>query len=493
MWLRVKKIRRTTLLCVGLTLFLIGIAIVRLRQPLVFYICLIGSVVVLSLPAKIRHKFSALYIVFFVVCLGLGIWQGLSYLQKTDLYKQLYRKAVIMEVTAKEDAVYSERKQIIFSANNIRVQKPFQQKLVGNIEVEGFGVPMVYRGDRIRIEGKLFPKRGENIAGVSFAKMTLIQKENSPIDNIRRKFAVGLQNVLPEPLASLSLGILIGQRNTLPVYLTEQLVIVGLVHIVAVSGYNLTIITNFSKRLLQKRSRYQAFIGSLILIGLFLLLTGSSPSIVRAAVVSGVGLAMWYYGRNIKSVLLILLAAVITAGLNPLNLWSSIGWYLSFTAFFGVLVLAPLFRKRFLPIQYKDKLFPQLLTETLAAQICTLPLILFIFGRLSIVSILANVLVVPLVPVAMLTSLVAGIWGMIGLKLFSVIIAFPARFLLEYIIGVTDLMSRISFASMSLKINALQMIFMYIVIILMCVLIWKKSDKSAILTDKKQEVINGRS
>src|SRR5690606_12381438 len=111
---------------------------------------------------------------------------------------------------------------------------------------------------------------------------------------------------------------------------TDHLTKVGLIHIVAVSGYNLTIIINACRRLLQKRSRFQTLVLSLSLIGTFLLFTGYSPSIVRAALVSGLSLGLWFLGRRIKPVPLLFLAAAITAGANPLYLWSNIGWYLSF-------------------------------------------------------------------------------------------------------------------------------------------------------------------
>ena len=99
----------------------------------------------------------------------------------------------------------------------------------------------------------------------------------------------------------------------MPLSINTQLAAVGLTHIIAVSGYNLTIIIRAMRRLLTKRSKYQSTLLSFGLIAVFLLVTGFSASIVRAAIVSGLSLIAWYYGRAFRPLLLILLSAVITA------------------------------------------------------------------------------------------------------------------------------------------------------------------------------------
>src|SRR5690606_1903143 len=142
------------------------------------------------------------------------------------------------------------------------------------------------------------------------------------------------------------MGLLVGVRNTLPEETSEQLRHVGLTHIIAVSGYNLTVIVMACRRLLAKRSKFQTTFACLALIGVFLLLTGSHPPIVRAAVISVLSIGAWYYGRKVKPLVILMVAAAITVLANPVYLWSSVSWWLSFLAFFGVLVLAPLVAKR---------------------------------------------------------------------------------------------------------------------------------------------------
>lgn len=473
-----KNLRRTTLISVGLSLFLIGIFISKYSVELVYIIsvCFLAGAV---LAILLKRKRKPIVILSLLIMFAIGFWRGSIYQQKLGKYDDYFGNSVSITATANEDAVYSDRKQLIFSATNVEVES---NNLVGNIQIEGYGTPMVYKGDKVAVIGRMFPKRGDNIAGVSFALIEVKQTGGSIIDTLRRDFAAGMQNVLPEPLASFGMGLLIGQRSTLPEQLVQDLTIVGLIHIVAVSGYNLTVLVNISRRTSQNRSRYQAVALSALLIGLFLLFTGGSPSIVRAAVVSIIGLLGWYYGRDIKPMIILLLSAVLTVGFNPLYLWRSIGWYLSFTAFFGVLVLAPLLRNVLLKPSLRDKLLPQILTETFAAQLCTLPVILFIFGRLSVISILANVLVIPVVPFAMLASLVAGIYGMIGPFLFGGVMVLPARLLLEYILSISSFLAKAPYANVDFKLNSTQMLVSYGFVIGTSVILWLKSRKNAIVS-----------
>lgn len=469
------------MLIVALTVFLGGLGFARLAFCLLIIFC--ASVFFLAFGFLLRtRKPKVFYILFIIFAFVAGWMQGTIHMQKLAAYQTTFGQAVVLEVTAREDSYYNDKSQMEFSASNVVQTEPAQTKLPGQIIVNGRGVPMVYRGDRLKISGKLFPRRGANQAGMGFANIELLARSPTKLDTFRRNFAASMQNVLPEPLASFGLGLLIGQRTSLGSAVNDQLTNVGLIHIVAVSGYNLTVIVMIVRRLFEKRSRYQAFIISSVLIGLFLLITGGSPSIVRAAVVSGVSLVLWYFGRKIRGVLILMISAALTAGVNPLYIWGNIGWYLSFTAFFGVLVLAPLLLVRFKKA-WRENMLIQVLAETTAAQLCTLPIILFIFGRLSVVSIIANLLVVPLVPLAMFFSLVAGLASLFHAPLLF-LLALPARLLLRYMIDISSLLARVPYANVEFQISSWQMIALYILILLLTIILWFK-NKNGTITGKK--------
>jgi competence protein ComEC len=468
--------KRTTFATILFILLLLGLGFAKtgvgLHYTWVLLAGLISGLVFIITKNKI-----ALLIGLAICCFLLGWLRGSDYFQKLSVYDDLAGRQVVVEVTALQDAVYDDKGLLSFPAGSLFVMSPERTNLVGELDIAGRGEPAVYKGDKLTVEGKLYKKRGAQQGGISFANLKVIQKSNSSIDKLRREFAAGMQNALPEPLASFGLGLLIGQRNTLSEELTNLLIAVGLVHIIAVSGYNLTVIIHSSEKAFSKRSRYQSLIFSLSLIVLFLLLTGNSPSIVRAGIVSTLSLLAWYFGRRFKPVLLISLVAGLTALFNPLYLWTNIGWHLSFLAFFGILVLAPLLKKRFVDRKNQDKIVQTVLFETFSAQLLTLPLILYIFGRLSVVSILANALVVPLVPVAMLLSLFAGISGMTGF-IFGGIVALPAEIILRYMLSISAVLSSVLGAYVKISINLSQMLILYGLIIILVVILQIKTKTS---------------
>jgi competence protein ComEC len=282
------------------------------------------------------------------------------------------------------------------------------------------------------------------------------------------------------------LGLLVGQRSTLPEHVSETLMMVGLTHIIAVSGYNLTIIVEVVRRLCGKRSKFQTAAACLALIGLFLLITGSSPPIVRASIISLLSITAWYYGRAMQPVALLLTAAAITVFANPLYIWGNVSWYLSFLAFFGVVVLAPLVIQRLFG-ERKPRLVTQLIIESLCAEVMTLPYVLFIFGQMSTVGLLANLFVATLVPLAMLLGLVAGLAGTL-LPLLAGWLAWPATWLLGYMLGVADMLSRIPHAFLEhIGFSFVMLLVVYVVVLGLVLLLHSKNTrKYAIITGKTE-------
>jgi competence protein ComEC len=195
-------------------------------------------------------------------------------------------------------------------------------------------------------------------------------------------------------------------------------------------------------KLFGSRSKYQTMLFSISLIVVFLLLTGSSASIVRASIVSGLGIAAWYYGRTFRPVTLILLAAVITSLANPLYVWCDLGWYLSFLAFYGVLVLGPQVRYHMIPERIRENVVVCIALESICAEIMTLPLVLYIFGQMSHISLLANVVIVAFVPIAMLLTVIAGLAGMFLVPIAGWI-AWPAVMVLTYMLDMAHMLASI--------------------------------------------------
>ncbi len=426
--------------------------------PPILSILLLASCFLLLKPKKI---ISLLLVVF--LGLSLGLCRGSIYMQKLSELKNLSGQSVTIEATATSDSVYGPATQLEFTASHARLVKgPSFHALAGSFKVGGFGESMIYRGDRLQISGKLYPTRGANQARISYAQLKRTGLDNSWINRFTRRFSAGMQSALPEPNASFGMGLLIGQRSTLSQDIINQLTMIGLLHIVAVSGYNLTILVRASSKL-KLRSKYQKLVLSLALIGFFILMTGFSASIVRAAIVSTLSLWAWYFGRKIRPVLILAFTAALTALFNPFYIWGDPGWYLSFLAFFGVLIISPIIISKL--FRRQPKIIIGVAMDTLAAEVMTLPLIMAMFGQLSLVGLLTNVLIVPLIPFAMLLSAVAAAAGM-WLAPLAGWLAWPANLLLTYILDIVHLFASIPGIFLHRTISPPSMIYFYGLVLL---------------------------
>jgi competence protein ComEC len=413
---------------------------------------------------------TLLLVVFFG--LSLGLWRGAIYMQKLAAYEPWQYRKITITARAGEDAIYGKTKQLSFTANNVALEDG--QKLAGKIQLSGFGENAVFQGDEVTATGKLYPGYGAYQGRMSFAVLGVTAHHPSLVSDIRRRFTAGMQTALPEPLAPFAMGLLVGQRATLPAEVKQDLLMVGLTHIIAVSGYNLTIILHASRRLMGKRSKRISTFLSFGLIGVFLLLAGASASIVRAAIVSMLSIVTSYYGRDMKPLNLLALAAAITAWANPFYIWSDLSWYLSFLAFYGVMVVSPLVQARW-PGRWHQSLVGGVALESVCAEAMSLPFVLYIFGQMSLIGLPANVLVVALVPLAMLLGLVAGLAGMFA-GAAAGWFAWPAYLLLNYMLDIAHIMARLPHVfiqNRSLPLAA--MLGLYGLVILVTYVLWHKT------------------
>ena len=464
-------LKRTTLITIGCASVLIGLFVAKFIEPISLqWVWLALCVSPLAFTRKLRIVFVV------VVMLLIGLLRGGMYQQTFHTISQYYGEKVTVTGLALEDGTYSYNGQLETTLN---IKTINGQDATGRITLRGFE-PVIYRYDSIEATGKISPTKGGKQGTMSYADISVLAVHTSAIESFRHAFIVGMQNALPEPAASLGIGILVGQRSLLPDDVASALQIAGLTHIIAVSGYNLTIIINAVKRTTRRLSRFQTVAVSASLMYAFLLITGFSPSIVRASLVAGISLATWYYGRTVKPLLLILFVAALTAVVNPYYVWGDIGWYLSFLAFFGVLIVAPLIIRILARGKQELPLLPTVAIESFSAQIMTLPLTMYIFGKMSVIGLLANIIIVPMVPIAMLASVVAGVMGVIAPAVAGWL-AIPARILLGSMIRIAEWMAALSHATVIVQISAAGMVFLYVCIIIMIVGL-KKRAQSVIIS-----------
>lgn len=410
-----------------------------------------------------------------------GLWRGNAFYRQVAQYNQLFGKSVVVTGPISDDPGYDDKKQTEFHVSPVTVNG---KKLPGRVRVRGFGASDVARGDTIKASGKLNKTIGTGRQGsVSFANISVTHKNTSWVEKARSRFFASVFSSLPEPQASLALGYLVGVRTALPKDFALALSVVGLTHIVAVSGYNLTIIVQFVKRFFEKRSAYQTVLFSTLLIAGFLLMTGWSPSIMRASVISMFSLLAWYYGRTFNPIVLILLGASITGFISPFYIWGDVGWYLSFLAFSGVLILAPLITQTF----YKNKqpgLVPSVLIETLSAQALALPFIAVIFGQVSIISPIANILVIPFIPFAMLMTFIIGVVGVFS-PIIALWLALPLRALMTLTVWIVEKLAALKWAQASVKFLPWQAAVLYAIILVIIIFMWLRLKRRKLVNQEE--------
>lgn len=436
----------------------------------------VWMVVVLGLTSLGLSFWKPVLIVVTAFAIGCipGLFRGEYFLDQVAQYEPLIGEQTTVVGVISDDVGVNEKRETEFHITDVRLEDG--QKLSGKIRIRTRDSLDLGRGDIVQARGKIYETLGTaRQASMTFAEVKLLAENTSVIEQWRAQFFATVSQIISEPQASLGLGYLVGLRVSIPSQLEDNLSATGLTHIVAVSGYNLTVIVAACRRLMAKRSAFQAVAVSGFLIAGFIVVAGYSAPINRAAIIASLSLLAWYYGRQVSPILLLLISGAITALITPLYIWGDVSWYLSFLAFFGVLVLGPLVTKRI----YKDKepsLPVQILIETLSAQAFAIPYVMFLFGTVSVVAPLANLLVLPPTPLIMLGIFLTGLIG-VALPSIAAIVAVVPYLLLTFQIWLIELLGNLSWASYELTISVTTMLGLYTLLLLATLILWHKEKK----------------
>jgi len=280
---------------------------------------------------------------------------------------------------------------------------------------------------------------------------------------LKNIFKNSVNKILTEPQAAFLGGLLLGEKRGLPQELMDNFSRTGTTHIIALSGYNITIIAvaliSLFNFFMLRRS--VSFWTAVAIIILFVMMTGASPSVVRAAVMGILVLVARQAGRlySIRNALIFAGSLMIYA--NPKVLTFDLGFQLSFAATLGLVYIGPILQNWFTPSEKGD--FPartpkfilslkQILAMTLSAQIAVLPLLVINFGQLSLIASLANVLILLFIPITMLFGFLAGLAGIFWLALGK-IFGLLAWLFLTYEIKIIELLAKIPLAAVEFKWN----------------------------------------
>ncbi len=409
----------------------------------------------------------------FLTCLMLtavlfGLWRTTAWTSDRQQLADLIGQSVTVTGAVADDPSIGPTGQVDFNLSHLKLDG---QNLPGALSVHMYPVRL-QRGFQVQLTGKVKAGFGNAVAEIGFPKLQIISSQQNWLERLRQHFFAGVKTALPEPLASFGLGLLVGIRALIPKPMQTELALVGLSHLVAVSGYNLTIIVQAVERALGRFGRGITLMTNLWLIAGFLILTGASASIVRASLVSVLSLLATFYGRRFHPLTLILITAGITAAVDPKYL-TDLGWLLSYLAFFGILVVAPAVEAR---LNHPKPVLIRLFIESFTAQILTIPIILYFFGQLSIVAPLTNLVILPLVPIAMAVSFLAGLAGML-VPAFAGWLAWPAMIVLWLITQAIDQFAALPWAGRTDHISFPVMLLMYAILLIFTLAIKRANSR----------------
>lgn len=435
----------------------------------------LGWLVLAAMLAGVSFWRKYAYMLLFVAIAGLliGLWRGSDLQQRLTPFAHIVNHSVTIAGTVSDDPDIGKDGSLVVTLGDLRVDG---HAIAGTAWVSVSGKRDVKRSDIVTVQGKLLAGFGSFSASMYRAQITSVVRP-VPGDIARQArdwFADAVRKAIPEPEASLGIGYLVGQRSALPAELDTALRLAGITHVVVASGYNLTILVRLARRLFVKVSKYLAALAGAVMIVAFIAVTGASPSMSRAGIVAGLSLLAWYYGRKFHPLVLLPLAAAVTLLANPSYGWNDLGWQLSFAAFAGVMVLGPLMQAYFFGDK-KPGIVRQIVGETIAAELCTLPVIVMAFGQFSNVSLVANLLILPFVPLAMLLTFVAGIAGIV-VPSVATTVGFPANVLLQYMVQVTEYLAHIPWAQTQLSVTGVAVGVYYVVLAGLCVYMWRKTE-----------------
>jgi competence protein ComEC len=280
-----------------------------------------------------------------------------------------------------------------------------------------------------------------------------------PLFSVRDALGEAIARAVPEPESSYLGGVVLGTRGSIEPSLTDAFSRTGTSHILAISGYNITIVAGALMAGLARLGRRRAYGATVIGITLFTLMVGASASVVRAALMGMLGLTAVQLGRRAEAGTGMLLTAALMTAANPMVLRWDAGFQLSFLAVAGIVYLEPLLRPGLARLVRWEPL-AQMMSTTLAAQLAVLPLILFQFGTLAVYALPVNMLVLPLVPVAMTLGFATGVAGVM-LPFFGSLVGQLAWLVAAVQLGIIRFASELPYASLELRIDTATTLALY--------------------------------
>lgn len=443
-------------LCLSLS-FIAGIFLASFFQRDVILVYGLSVISIIAVATGYRNK-KALVLGFSILFLAFGIWRTGSDLEKIDAAgldgKSISENVIVAREPEQKDSYQNvvvetrEGVKILLRANiNAGIDYGDELKVDCVLKIpenrEDFDYRMYLAKDKIYYlcQSAKYGKTGNNYGN----------KIYNAILTLKNEMAENVSRVIPYPQSALGNGLIFGGSGDLPAQLKQDFSRTGMTHIVAVSGYNVTIIAEYLILfgIFIGLWRKQAFWFALIGIIIFVAMIGFPSSAVRAGVMGSLLLWAMKNGRLANSWNAIIFAGAVMLIINPLLLRWDIGFQLSFLATLGIIALAPFWERYFIK-KNKALGLTEIFFLTLSAQIFVLPIIIYNFHTLSLVSLAANLLILLIIPITMLLVFLAAVSGFI-FNFLSLAFAWLAYLPLKYEVWVIETLAGLKWASRTIE------------------------------------------
>lgn len=254
--------------------------------------------------------------------------------------------------------------------------------------------------------------------------------------------------------AALLVALIIGQKDLLPVDVIAAFNAAGVAHLIAVSGYILTLTLAFGAYLKTYIGRVNAFIFCALVAMLYIIMADFSAGVIRAAIMSAVLMLGKNFGKQYSLLPALALTAALLVFANPLIIKYDIGFMLSFLSILGIICFVPLLNAalRFVP---KTLGIRNIFSVTIAAQLITVPITAYYFSQLSLIAPLTNLLIIPVIELCLV----------LGYLLCLPLVSFAAAALvtipLNYILVIVSVFASFKFSTLIITINWQAMLGIY--------------------------------
>lgn len=476
-----------------LTAFMTGVAIASriMADSLFYYVGLLMAGILIVLIVRLAKMFRVMAVILLIIGLAAGAMRVLVdwnndrplqaikvYGEKVELEGKIANSPVLKDMNQQ---FYLLIRKITF-LNSEKSEPRLPDGLLVRVKLAVF--PELHLGDEIRVAGTMLtPENSEDFNYADYLmKDHVYWMLGSPglrkilkadvfewwdfqdyLFWLRGVFLRQTYSVFSEPAGGIMAGTLIGDRANIAANILANFQITGLTHILAISGFNISLIINLIGLLVAKRGRWMRFVITILLIAAFVIVTGGGASVLRAALMGSLVLAVRTFGRSSQILKIILLSGFLMTLINPRIVDFDISFQLSFFATMSLIIYADevvdfweIDSKEEWMLSKSEQFFLKMkvfvkegVMTTIAAQIMTLPIMFYNFGTVSLISPLSNLVVAPFVPLIMLSGFMTVMLSFLSFWIGAIPGA-VGSLLVMIMLKIVELMAKLPLASISL-------------------------------------------